>query len=57
MTSSSESREGNLVFSRTKSFEIIPDVGMIVMFPSYLPHETVPIHGGEERICIAFNIT
>ena len=57
MTSSSASQEGNLIFSRFENYEVTPDVGKIVIFPSYLPHETVPIHGNEERICIAFNIT
>jgi uncharacterized protein (TIGR02466 family) len=56
MTSSSASQEGNLIFSRFENYEVTPDVGKIVIFPSYLPHETVPIHGNEERICIAFNI-
>jgi len=57
MTSSSVSQEGNLVFSRFENYTVTPDVGKTVIFPSYLPHETVPIHGTEERICIAFNIT
>jgi len=56
MTSSSASQEGNLIFSRFENYEVTPDVGKIVIFPSYLPHETVPIYGNEERICIAFNI-
>lgn len=55
-TASSTSRSGNLVFSRLDNQDIIPEVGKIVVFPSYLPHETVPITGAEERICIAFNI-
>jgi len=57
LTSSAESREGNLVFSRKANYEIIPEVGKVVIFPSYLPHETVEIRGGEERICIAFNVS
>jgi uncharacterized protein (TIGR02466 family) len=57
LTSSSKTREGNLVFSLNKPLDIIPAVGKIVLFPSYLPHETVAIQGGEERICIAFNVS
>ena len=57
LTSSAATREGNLVFSRRDNCEIIPEVGRVVIFPSYLPHETVEIHGGEERICIAFNVS
>lgn len=56
-TSSAATREGNLVFSRRDKWEIVPEVGRVVIFPSYLPHETVEIRGGEERICIAFNVS
>lgn len=55
-TSSSITREGNLAFSRWGQYDVVPEVGRIVIFPSYLPHETVPIQGNAERICIAFNI-
>jgi len=55
-TSSSTTREGNLAFSRWGQYDVVPEVGRIVIFPSYLPHETVPIQGNAERICIAFNI-
>jgi len=57
MTASHATREGNLLFSRLEKHEIIPEVGKVVIFPSYLPHETIPINGSEERICIAFNIS
>jgi uncharacterized protein (TIGR02466 family) len=57
LTSSNKTNEGNLVFSLDKSLEIIPAVGNMVLFPSYLPHETIAIHGNEERICIAFNVS
>jgi len=55
-TSSTTTREGKLVFSRWGAYDIVPEVGKIVLFPSYLPHETIPIQGNVERICIAFNI-
>ena len=32
-----------------------PQVGMMVMFPSYLLHTVYPFIGKEERRCIAFN--
>jgi uncharacterized protein (TIGR02466 family) len=56
-TASTTTREGNLVFSRRENRQIVPEVGKVVIFPSYLPHETVEIRGGEERICIAFNVS
>ena len=34
-----------------------PQVGMMVMFPSYLLHTVYPFIGEEERRCIAFNGT
>jgi len=55
-TSSTTTYEGKLVFSRWGAYDIVPEVGKIVLFPSYLPHETIPIQGNVERICIAFNI-
>jgi tetratricopeptide (TPR) repeat protein len=57
LTSSNKTNEGNLVFSLDKPLEIIPAVGNMVLFPSYLPHETIAIHGNVERICIAFNVS
>ena len=36
---------------------ITPQVGMMVMFPSYLLHTVYPFIGEEERRCIAFNGT
>jgi uncharacterized protein (TIGR02466 family) len=57
LSSSAATREGNLVFSRRENCEVVPEVGKVVIFPSYLPHETVEIRGDEERICIAFNIS
>jgi tetratricopeptide (TPR) repeat protein len=57
LTSSAATSEGNLVFSLRENCEIIPEVGKVVIFPSYLAHETVEIRGDEERICIAFNVS
>ena len=50
-------KEGNLVFPSNNMKMVTPKEGMAVLFPSYLPHETVPINSDEERICIAFNWT
>lgn len=33
-----------------------PIQGSVITFPSYIPHETVPLVNTEERICIAFNV-
>jgi tetratricopeptide (TPR) repeat protein len=33
-----------------------PEKGQIVLFPSSLFHKTVPIHAGEERLSIAFDL-
>ncbi len=38
------------------SVSIRPEEGMIVLFPSYFWHHTVPFEGEEERICIAFDV-
>lgn len=35
---------------------IRPEVGRMLLFPSYFYHRTVPHHGGEPRICIAFDV-
>jgi uncharacterized protein (TIGR02466 family) len=32
-----------------------PHAGLLVLFPSFLAHETVPFTAAEERICLAFN--
>lgn len=32
-----------------------PEEGMVVLFPSYFYHETIPFESTEQRICIAFD--
>ena len=55
-TSSSKTDEGNLLFSTKSPLSVSPNTGLVVLFPSYLPHETVPqCCKTTERICIAFN--
>ena len=49
--------EGNLSFPSCHGSRMItPKEGMVILFPSYLPHETIPLLGDHERICIAFNL-
>ena len=38
-------------------FKVQPKPGRLVLFPSYMWHGTSPIHGPQERICIAFDAT
>ena len=33
-----------------------PDPGLMVLFPSYVPHVVLPHQGDRERISIAFNV-
>lgn len=33
-----------------------PEPGMIVLFPSYYWHHTIPFEGSEDRICVAFDV-
>jgi uncharacterized protein (TIGR02466 family) len=54
--------EGKLWFSpnplweaKEKGLKITPKAGSVVIFPSFLPHETIPFKSKEDRICIAFN--
>ena len=35
---------------------ITPSQGSAVIFPSYMPHETIPLVNTQPRICIAFNV-
>ena len=55
--------EGSLWFSPNPCFQhqvdgltVNPQPGMLVLFPSFLPHETIPFVSEEDRICIAFNV-
>jgi hypothetical protein len=47
---------GDLLFTGTYPLYIKPEKGLMVLFPSYLPHETIPFQNNIKRICIAFNI-
>ncbi|HEX8192158.1 MAG TPA: putative 2OG-Fe(II) oxygenase [Allosphingosinicella sp.] len=37
--------------------EVQPEAGTLILFPSYVPHETVPPGDGNERISVAFDVT
>jgi hypothetical protein len=50
-----ENKDGNLFFPIGDQLYINPKPGLLILFPSYLPHETIPFYSSEERICIAFN--
>ncbi len=36
--------------------DIGPAPGRLVLFPSYVPHATIPTESTEKRICVAFNV-
>jgi uncharacterized protein (TIGR02466 family) len=38
------------------SFKIVPKAGLMILFPSYVPHMVYPHYGNGERISIAFNL-
>ena len=48
--------DGNLIFPSFNQLSVVPSVGKVILFPSYLPHETIEFSSNEERICIAFNL-
>ena len=33
-----------------------PTTGAMILFPSHIPHTTIPTNSDEKRICIAFNV-
>jgi len=48
----------NLFFPELSTSNIVfkPEPGLMILFPSYVPHEVPPHHGKRERISIAFNL-
>jgi uncharacterized protein (TIGR02466 family) len=42
-------------FNFGHTLPIVPQVGMLMLFPSFMPHAVHPFRGKGERICIAFN--
>jgi uncharacterized protein (TIGR02466 family) len=59
---SNDDKQGWLYFSsldgesERSSLYVEPKEGSFVMFPSYIPHETVPFELDQKRICIAVNL-
>lgn len=58
------SDEGSLWFSpnplwqeSASGFIVHPKPGLLVLFPSFLPHETIPFVAKGDRICVAFNVS
>jgi hypothetical protein len=39
-----------------KAIRFRPDPGLMILFPSYVPHAVLPHRGDRERISIAFNV-
>jgi uncharacterized protein (TIGR02466 family) len=58
----SSDQNGYLYFSKRRAdqqidaIKIKPVPGKLVMFPSFLPHETTPFKALSQRICIACNL-
>jgi uncharacterized protein (TIGR02466 family) len=38
-------------------FKIAPEPGLMVVFPAWLPHRTLPNQSGEDRIMVSFNMS
>lgn len=38
------------------TYQITPDAGTVLLFPSWLPHRTLPNKSGEDRIIVSFNL-
>jgi len=58
-TTESTSNSGDLRLfgcSEIAPLTITPSQGSAVIFPSYMPHETIPLVNTQPRICIAFNV-
>ena len=55
-TESNIGESGNITFPSSEKLSIAPYRGLMILFPSYLPHSTVATAEDDERVCIAFNI-
>ncbi len=59
---SSDPNGGSLVFSNiegkanARTLQVTPENGKFVMFPSYIPHETVAFQSKQKRVCLAVNL-
>ena len=62
MNLSDDDKQGSLCFSggavksEEKSMYVKATTGKLVMFPSYMPHETIPFKSTQNRVCLAVNL-
>ncbi|MEM1418245.1 MAG: TIGR02466 family protein [Myxococcota bacterium] len=45
---------GNL-YLQDHALDVAPEPGLLVLFPSWLPHEVLPYEGARDRIVVSFN--
>lgn len=45
-----------LDMKNSDKYQVKPQAGLLVIFPSYFWHSTIPFIGDSERICISFNM-
>ena len=64
LNTATEPAEGALWFSSSAcraaanpGLVVQPAVGLLALFPSFLPHETVPYQTEGQRVCLAFNVS
>jgi uncharacterized protein (TIGR02466 family) len=43
-------------YLQNNSIDIQPEEGMLVLFPSYLPHKAMAYEGDKDRIIVSFNV-
>ena len=54
--------QGSLYYSRgtgkaeARAMHVKATIGKLVMFPSYMPHETIPFQSTQARVCLAVNL-
>jgi uncharacterized protein (TIGR02466 family) len=46
----------NVNNSHSTKYKVAPETGLMLIFPSWLPHRTLPNRSGEDRIMISFNL-
>ena len=62
MNCNNDDKQGSLYFAsgrgkaKEQSMHVQAIKGKLVMFPSYMPHETIPFESTQERICLAVNL-
>ncbi|MCX5943790.1 MAG: putative 2OG-Fe(II) oxygenase [Cyanobacteria bacterium] len=62
MNLNDDDKDGSLYFSggvgkpEEQSMYVKATMGKLVMFPSYMPHETIPFKSTQDRVCLAVNL-